>query len=195
MDYITPVLAAVIAVVGTLSASIYTQRSALQGKRMDFDQAQAQRKEDREIIERKAWLEQRRACYVALNIAIRQYRAAINDLLHGIRDDKIDDEVRADLAQARRSYIERHAEAQMTAPREVLMAAGAVRGHLSSWYGLVRRLDQGIAGEGETLDEAFAYSERFWEPGERMRAVMRSDLGIADTSNEPSELKRNAGSE
>ncbi|MFC4013391.1 hypothetical protein ACFOY2_39620 [Nonomuraea purpurea] len=195
MDYITPVLAAVIAVVGTLSASIYTQRSALRGKRMDFDQAQAQRKEDREIIERKAWLEQRRACYVALNIAIRQYHAAIADLLHGIRDDKIGEEVRADLAQARRSFIERHAEAQMTAPREVLVAAGAVRGHLSSWYGLVRRLDQGIAHEGETLDTAFANSERFWERIECMRTAMRSDLGIVDASDEPSELKRNTGSE
>lgn len=190
MDYITPVLAAVIAVAGTLSASIYTQRSALRGKRMEFDQAQTQRKEDREIIEQKAWLEQRRTCYVALNISIRQYRAAINDLLHGIRDGKIGDGVRADLAQARRAYIERHSEAQMTAPREVLIAAGIVRGHLSSWYGLVRRLDQEIARDGETLDAAFAYSELFWEQIGHMRTAMRSDLGIADSPDEPSEFKR-----
>ncbi|GAA3166385.1 hypothetical protein GCM10020001_109640 [Nonomuraea salmonea] len=102
--------------VGTLTASIYTQRSALRGKRMDFEQAQSQRKEDQESKERKEWLEQRRACYVALNIAIRQHRTAINDLLHGIRDGAASDELRADVAQTRRMYIERHAEAQMTGP-------------------------------------------------------------------------------
>ncbi|GAA3166378.1 hypothetical protein GCM10020001_109630 [Nonomuraea salmonea] len=48
---------------------------------------------------------------------------------------------------------------------------------------MVRRLDQGIAGEGETLDAALAYSERFWERGERLRAAMRSDLGISDVSD------------
>jgi hypothetical protein len=180
LAYITTLLAAVIAVLGTVTASIHGQRSALRGKQVEFDLAQVQRKEAQESTERKEWLEQRRACYVALNIAIRQYRASINDLLHGIRDGEVDDEVRAELMTTRRMYIERHAEAQMTAPGEVLKAAGAVRGHLSSWYGMARRLDQVTAVQGETLDAIFSYSERFWGLIEHMRAVMRSDLGISD---------------
>ncbi|MFI7052265.1 hypothetical protein ACIBLB_09420 [Streptosporangium canum] len=193
MDY-TPILAATIAVVGTLAGTFLTQQSSLRGKRMDFEQAKVQRSEDRKNTEQKEWLEQRRACYVALNIAIRQHRTAINDLLHGIRDGEVSEEVRADLAQTRRAYVERHAEAQMTAPREVLKTAGLVRGHLSSWYGMARRLDQEIPGEGETLDAAFAYGERFWERGKRMRAAMRNDLGISDASDEASEAGRDTGS-
>lgn len=190
MAYTVTLLTSVIAVIGTVTAAIYSQRSALRGKRMDFEIAQAQQLEEKERRERKEWLEQRRACYVALNIAIRQYRAAINDLLHGLRDGEVGDQIRIDLAEARRSYIECHAETQMTAPSDVLKAAGAVRGHLSTWYGMVKRLDQSGSVDDEKLRAGFSFSELFWERVEYMRAVMRADLGISDSYDESSESVR-----
>lgn len=190
MAYIITLLASVIAVVGTVTASIYSQRSVLRGKQIDFDLAQVRLREEQKYSERKEWLEQRRACYVALNIAIRQYRAAINDLLHGLSDGKVDDNIRLDVTETRRIYIERHAETQMTAPREVLEAAGAVRGHLSTWFGMVKRVDQSGLVEDGKLRASFAYRELFWERIEHMRAVMRIDLGISDSYDEPSESVR-----
>jgi hypothetical protein len=190
LAYITTLFASVIAVIGTVTASIYSQRSALRAKQIDFDLTQTQRSEEQKYRERKEWLEQRRACYVALNISIRQYRAAINDLLHGIRDRSVSEQVRLDLADARRIYIERHAEVQMIAPREVLKTAGAVRGHLSAWYGMVRTLDQSASAENDNLHDVFTFSEMFWDHIESMRTVMRTDLGISDSYDEPSESDR-----
>jgi hypothetical protein len=190
LAYITTLLASVIAVLGTVTASIYSQRSAIRGKQVDFDLAQRQRREEQESTDRKELREQRRACYIALNIAIRQYRASINDLLHDIRNGNVEDKTRTDLTEARRIYIERHAETQMTAPSEVLEAAGAVRGHLSTWYGMVRELDQSATVEEETVNAAFTYSKLFWKRIERMRSVMRADLGIFDAHSEASESVR-----
>jgi hypothetical protein len=169
MAYVTTLLAAVIAVLGTVVASIYSQRSALQSRKLEH-----------ELTERKAELEQRRACYVALNIAIRRYRMAIADLLHAIQNGEVSDATRAELDESRRLYIERHAEAQMTVPDNVLDAAGAVRGHLSSWFAMASRLEGGMAGDGDSLAAAFEYGERFWDRIGHMRSLMRSDLGIPD---------------
>jgi hypothetical protein len=180
MAYVTTLLAAVIAVLGTVVASIYSQRSALQSRKLEFELAKAQRQEEHELTERKAELEQRRACYVALNIAIRRYRMAIADLLHAIQNGEVSDATRAELDESRRLYIERHAEAQMTVPDNVLDAAGAVRGHLSSWFAMASRLEGGMAGDGDSLAAAFEYGERFWDRIGHMRSLMRSDLGIPD---------------
>lgn len=184
MAYVTTLLAAVIAVIGTVTGSIYSQRTALRSSRQAFDLARIQRQEEYELAQRKADLEQRRACYVALNIAIRRYRAAINDLLFALRKGDVSEGVRVELEESRRQYIERHAEAQMTVPGHVLEAAGAVRGHLGNWYSLAKRLESSDTQDGDSLDAAFAYGERFWGINERLRAVMRADLGIADADTE-----------
>ncbi|GGU96049.1 hypothetical protein GCM10010182_10750 [Actinomadura cremea] len=184
MAYVTTLLAAVIAVIGTVVGSIYAQRTALRSRQQDFDLAKIQRQEEYELTQRRAELEQRRACYVALNIAIRRYRAAINDLLFALRAGDVDDGVRAELEESRRLYIERHAEAQMTVPGHVLEVAGAVRGHLGGWFSMAKRLESGDTRDGDSLDTAFGYGERFWSRNEHLRSVMRSDLGIADANTE-----------
>ncbi|WP_433466730.1 hypothetical protein [Spirillospora sp. CA-128828] len=184
MAYVTTLLAAVIAVIGTVVGSTYSQRTALRSSRQAFDLARIQRQEEYELAQRKADLEQRRACYVALNIAIRRYRAAINDLLFALRKGEVGESVRAELEESRRLYIEHHAEAQMTVPGHVLRAAGEVRWHLGKWYSLAKRLESGDMREGDSLDAAFGYGERFWGLNEQLRSVMRSDLGIADADTE-----------
>jgi hypothetical protein len=165
-------------------ASIYSQRAALRTRQQEFELAKIQRQEEYELAQRKAELEQRRACYVALNIAIRRYRAAINDLLFDLRDGEVSDGVRTELEESRRLYIERHAEAQMIVPGHVLEAAGAVRGHLGSWFSMVKRLDSSALLDDDSLNAAFDYSERFWSRSAQLRAVMRDDLGITDADTE-----------
>ncbi|MFI0356194.1 hypothetical protein [Actinomadura sp. 9N407] len=184
MAYVTTLLAAAIAVIGTVVASIYSQRAALRTRQQEFELARVQRQEEYELARLKAELEQRRACYVALNIAIRRYRAAINDLLFALRDGEVSDGVRGELEESRRLYTERHAEAQMTVPGHVLEAAGAVRGHLGSWFSMVKRLESSAAPDGDALNTAFDHSERFWSRNAELRAVMRADLGITDADTE-----------
>ena len=180
MAYVTTLLVAVIAVLGTVVASIYSQRTALQSRQQEFELAKTQRQEEHERAERKAELEQRRACYVALNIAIRRYRAAIAGLLFAIQNPEVSDGVRAELEESRRLYIERHAEAQMTVPGNVLNAAGRVRGHLGSWFAMAKRLESGATREDDSLEAAFDHGEQFWDRNNHLRSVMRSDLGIPE---------------
>lgn len=95
--------------------------------------------------------EQRRACYVASNIAIRRHRVAINDLLFALRKRDVSEGIR-----------------------------GAVRGHFGTLFSMARRLESGDTRDGDSFDAAFAYGERFWSRIEYSRSVMRFDLGIAD---------------
>ncbi|MEN3535963.1 hypothetical protein AAH991_12675 [Microbispora sp. ZYX-F-249] len=122
-----------------------------------------------------------------MNIAIRRHRAAIVDFLHALRQGKVGDDVRDELEDSRRLYIERHAEAQMTAPGNVLAAAGALREHLSAWFGMAKRLDSGAAKDGESVEEAFAHGEDFWHHNKRLRSIMRADLGIPEDPDDTDE--------
>lgn len=180
MASLSTVVAALIAVLGTLSASFLAQRGTLRDKRQEFELARMQRQEDNELAAQKARLEQRRACYVALNIAARQFRVAILNLLHALQAEQVNEDVRAALEEARRQYLERHAEAQMIVPDEVLNAAGAVKGNLDNWYGMVKRLDRGTSEINETLDSTFEYRKRLWQSLGLLRTTMRIDLGVSD---------------
>ncbi|MEU8196122.1 hypothetical protein AB0C10_20290 [Microbispora amethystogenes] len=164
--------------------SLYSQRTALRSRQQEFELGRAQRQEEHERAQRKAVLEQRRACYVALNIAIRRHRAAIIDFLHAIQRGQVNDDVRGELEESRRLYIERHAEAQMTAPDDVLSAAGAVREHLSTWFGMARRLESGATREGDSLEAAFIHGDQFWNQNKRLRSMMRTDLGVPKSSGD-----------
>ncbi|WP_149261567.1 hypothetical protein [Actinomadura sp. K4S16] len=192
MAYVTTLLAAVIAVIGTVVGSIYAQRTALRSRQQEFNLAKIQRQEEYELAQRRADLEQRRACYVALNIAIRRYGAAINSFLFALRKGDGGEGVRAELEESRRLYIERHAEAQMTVPGHVLEAAGVVRWCLGRWYAMAKRLESGDVRDDDSFDAAFDRGEQFWGYNGRLRSVMRSDLGIADADTE---VERNIDSE
>ncbi|MGI5417053.1 hypothetical protein [Actinomadura luteofluorescens] len=117
---------------------------------------------------------------MALNIAIRRHRVAINDLLFALRKGDVSEGIRGELEESRRLYVERHAEAQMTVPWHVLKAAGAVRRHLGTLFSMARRLESGDTRDGDSFDAAFAYGERFWSRIEYLRSAMRFDLGIAE---------------
>ncbi|MFG1820944.1 hypothetical protein ACGFIJ_00520 [Microbispora bryophytorum] len=178
--YVATLLASAIAVLGTVVTSIYSQRTALRSRQQEFELGKAQRQEEHERAQRRAEFEQRRACYVELNIAIRRHRAAIVDLVHAIQHGKVSDDIRGEFEDSRRLYIERHAEAQMTAPGNVLKAAGAMREHLSTWFGMAKRLDSGATREGDSLKAAFIQGDQFWRYNKHLRSIMRSDLGIPE---------------
>ncbi|MGI5230445.1 hypothetical protein [Actinoallomurus sp. CA-142502] len=187
MANVSTLLVALIAVAGSVVTTYLAQRSAAKNKRDDFDLARRQREEERAATHEKEWREQRRGCYLSLNVAIRQHRLAINDLLHGIRSGNVDGDLRLAVEDTRRTYMEHHAETQLTAPRDVLKAAGVVRGRLVDVYAIAKRLDGGQAGEGDTVEGALSRSEGCLRHIEHMRTLMRRDLGVDDEPEEGDE--------
>ena len=59
-----------------------------------------------------------------------------------------------------------------------MTAASTVNRGFGDLYGLLKRLDTGIAEEGEGVDAAQEDMRRLWDALWAMRRVMRIDLGI-----------------
>ncbi|MFD5452809.1 hypothetical protein ACWDTR_28870 [Streptomyces sp. NPDC003470] len=165
-------VAAVVGVVGTLLSALLTQRAADRGRQREQERAEALR-------ERRGEERERRACYVALNTAGRQYLAALTDQLHALDRAEELPSARQRLTGARDQYRDVYAEAQMRLPQRVLGHAAEVSRHLGIVYGMVRRLDDGVPRPGESSAAAQAGIDALWERLREMRREMRADLGAS----------------
>ncbi|WP_274912098.1 hypothetical protein [Streptomyces sp. WZ-12] len=164
-----PVVAAV-GVVGTLLSALLTQRAAERSRRRE--QERAERARARET-------EERRACYVALNTATRQYLAALTDQFHALSRTEDPRVARQRLTEARDLHRDVYAEAQMRLPDPVLALAGEVTHALGTLYGRLRRLDEGSPRPGDSLDTVRGEVDALWERLRDLRRGMRADLGAS----------------
>ncbi|MFB7631054.1 hypothetical protein ACFC0M_08900 [Streptomyces sp. NPDC056149] len=164
-----PVVAAV-GVVGTLLSALLTQRAAERSRRRE--QERAERARARET-------EERRACYVALNTATRQYLAALTDQFHALSRTEDPRVARQRLTEARDLHRDVYAEAQMRLPDPVLALAGEVTHALGTLYGRLRRLDEGNPRPGDSLDTVRGEVDALWERLRDLRRGMRADLGAS----------------
>ncbi|WP_353940751.1 hypothetical protein ABII15_03400 [Streptomyces sp. HUAS MG91] len=164
---------AVVGVLGTLLSALLTQRAADRSRRREQERAERARALAREA-------EERRAGYVALNTASRQYLAALTDLVHTLLRAEDAPAVRQRLTEARDVHRDVYAEAQMRLPDTVLDLAGEITHALGTVYGRLRRLDDGDPRPGDSLDAARAEIDALWERMRVLRRGMRSDLGVAD---------------
>lgn len=170
---------AFLGITGTLASGLLTQRSANSSKMRELERADQQRREERAYQAEQAAVETRRTCYATLNTAARLYQTELTNYLHALNVGELTGELRERLEEARLEHRARHSEAQMIFPDPVLASAGAVNGHLGKLYGILKRLDLGNLEPGETLEIAEVMREKSWDLLAAMRAVMRSDLGIA----------------
>ncbi|MFD6876253.1 MULTISPECIES: hypothetical protein [unclassified Streptomyces] len=161
---------AVVGVVGTLLSALLTQRAAERGRERQQEQADESR-------ERRAEAVERRACYVALNTACRQYLAALTDLLHALGREGELPAVRRRLTEARDLHREVYAEAQMRLPDGMLGIAGGVAHALGTVYGSLRRLDDGVPRPGDVAAQGDI--DALWDLLREMRHRMRTDLGVS----------------
>jgi hypothetical protein len=168
-------IVAVVGVFGTLLSALLTQRAADRSQRLEQERAERARVRAREA-------EERRAGYVALNTASRQYLAALTDQLHTLRRTEDAPTVRRRLTQARDVHRDVYAEAQMRLPDPVLDLAGEVTHALGTVYGRLRRLDDGAPRPGDSLDAAQAGIDALWERLRVLRRGMRRDLGAGGES-------------
>ncbi|MEU6844235.1 hypothetical protein ABZ930_20440 [Streptomyces sp. NPDC046716] len=162
---------AVVGVLGTLLSALLTQRAADHSRRREHERAERARTRAREA-------EERRAGYVALNTASRQYLAALTDQVHTLLRGEDAPTVRQRLTEARDVHRDVYAEAQMRLPDTVLDLAGEVTHALGTVYGRLRRLDDGDPRPGDSLDVARAEIDTLWERLRVLRRGMRSDLGV-----------------
>ncbi|MET8681423.1 hypothetical protein ABZW18_28550 [Streptomyces sp. NPDC004647] len=97
----------------------------------------------------------------------------------------VTEELRSDLDRARREHRLRNAEAQMMVPDAVLAAAQSVHRGFGDLYGLLKRLDRGIAEPGESVDAAEEEMRRLWGALWRMRDETALAQGIPRAAMSP----------
>jgi hypothetical protein len=187
------IIAAAIAVAGTLSSPILVQYMNGRAKAQEYELQRQQRAEERQAETDERKHEQFRVEYTNLNAKVRNFVKALSDYLHLIRSRKITADARGPLEDSRKEFLECYAQAQMTLPDSVLVAAMEANRRLSRLYGIALRLDGfttsaqsmevAISSEHEqdTIDSAFSYLEETLRPATwHLRNVMRIDLGIGE---------------
>ncbi|MEU3981349.1 hypothetical protein AB0F77_14705 [Streptomyces sp. NPDC026672] len=160
---------AVVGVLGTLMAPVITTWTT---KRRQVEERRA---EDRRRV-----FEERRAAYSSMNRASRHFHTMLKDALHRMRDGVYTDDDRAQVEEARRDYRDRYAEAQMIVPEAVLRASRELNVVLAAIDATAKRMDRGLARDGESAEQALV-DLRAAEPAlTTMRRIMRESLGVTD---------------
>jgi type II secretory pathway pseudopilin PulG len=166
---VTAMITAVVGVLGTLFAPVLSQRLTAR-----------QRADEAQLAERRRRFEERRDAYTAMNRASRQFHTLLKDALHRIRDGVYTELERDQLEEARRDYRDRYAEAQMVVPERILDASRSVNQVLAGSDAVVKRLDRGLARDGESAEEALLDLKEAEPRLAAMRRLMRADLGVRE---------------
>ncbi|MDX2704341.1 hypothetical protein PV350_15905 [Streptomyces sp. PA03-6a] len=162
-------ITAVVGVLGTLFAPVLAQRGT--DRRRLAEAAEA---------ERLRRFEERRAAYTAVNRASRQFHTLLKDALHRIRDGVYAAEERDQVEESRREYRDRYAEAQMIVPERVLEASRDVNRVLAAADAAAKRLDRGLARDGESPQGALEDLKDAEPLLRTLQRLMREDLGVTD---------------
>lgn len=168
----TALLVAVVGVVGTLLSALLTQRAADRSRQREQERAE-------QVRELRSEAQELRSCYVALNTSARQYLAALTDHVHALARDEDPRSVRQRLTEARDQHRDAYAEAQLRVPERVLELAGDLSHDLGAVYGMVRRLDDGVARAGDAPAVVQESIDALWTRLREMRRTMRADLGAS----------------
>ncbi|MFI6561321.1 hypothetical protein [Streptomyces sp. NPDC050534] len=176
------VLAAAIAVTGTLLSPVLAQRSGAKAQKAEFERQQQAAHAQWEREQRREELSTRRTCYIEANAANRRYRIQLMNYLWHVRNGDVTDALKAELETARANHHSAFAEVQMVASPAVLEELDVIANALSEGYRRTKCLEEGNPDESDTFDVIQDYLEWIWKRWKEMRAVMREDLGVP---NEP----------
>jgi hypothetical protein len=187
----TALAVALVGVVGTLGAALLTQSRADRSKRTELQVLAEQQREERAHAARAREAERaetrqrellalRRACYIALNTAARQYQTAQVNVLHALRGHAGLDDCLEQLETRRVAHRDSYAEAQMIVPDPVLTSASRANRSLNSGYGTLRQLAADPPPGTERLDAFEDRIEVSWGLLSVLRQEMRQDLAVDD---------------
>lgn len=174
-------VAAVVGVTGTLLAPVLSQRSGAKAQEAEFERQQRAAQAQWEREQQQAELAVRRSCYIDTNAAYRRYRTQQMNYLWHVHHHGVTNAVRQELEEARHAHHAAFAQAQMIASPAVLAQLDDVTKALSEGYRRTKCLEESNPDPGDTFEVIEAYLQWIWERWEEMRAVMRADLGLANT--------------
>jgi hypothetical protein len=166
---VAAMVTAIVGVMGTLFAPWMAHRVASR-----------QRLADAETEDRRRNFEDRRAAYVAMNRASRQFHTLLKDALHRLRDGVYTDHERAELEQARLEYRDRYAEAQLIAAEVVLAASRDLNTVMAEVDAVVKRVDRNLSRDGESAEVALVRLKDAEPKLADMVRIMRRHLGTQD---------------
>ncbi|WP_017538901.1 hypothetical protein [Nocardiopsis halophila] len=172
------IIVAVLGIAGTLGSAVFTQILAARARLAEIDREQQARAADHERQQADAAMATRRASYIAFNAEARHFHAQIRHCTHALHGQERPDDPWAALDEARKAFVEDYSEIQLTAPERVLVAAGNVNSELNWLYGMVRRLNDGLEHEEESVERAQRELQNLWGDLDVLRTLMRQDLGV-----------------
>ena len=195
----TTIIAAGVAVLGTLLSPILAQYSASRNKAQEYELARRQRQEERDAERKLQEFIEVRSMYTSLNTEMRAYHRALRGYLFLMRSGHCDKDARQDLNNSRHAYLQCYADAQMIVSDNVFNAAVVANDGLSRLYGIALRLDgftePGLSSgaatadkERETIESALSYSENVRQHIWEMRGIMRKELGVGSYQSSPAPL-------
>jgi hypothetical protein len=181
--------AAVVGVTGTLAASVLSQRFLARVQSQQFERqqqaAEAQWHREQQVAE----LNRRRDGYMQVNASFRRYRTHLMNFLWTVHKGAVTPDAREVVEDARRDHHSVFAEAQMIASAAVLIELDGMTTALSEVYRRIMCLEEGNPDPDGSFNEIRTDFVRLWERWERMRAVMRADLGLGSDACVPTSIE------
>ncbi|WP_432024925.1 hypothetical protein [Streptomyces parvus] len=178
--------AAVVGVTGTLIASVLSQRllGRVQAEQFERQQqvAEAQWHREQQVAE----LNRRRDGYMQVNASFRRYRTHLINFLWTVHKGAVTPEARESVEEARRDHHSVFAGAQLIASTAVLAELDEMTTALSEVYRRTMCLEEGNPDQDGSFDDIRADFVRLWDRWEKMRGIMRTDLGIGHAVGAPS---------
>ncbi|MEU9192336.1 hypothetical protein [Streptomyces hundungensis] len=140
-----------------------------------------ERAAEAELAARRRSFDERREAYTAMNRASEQFNTLLKDALHRMRDGVYTEDDRTRLEESRREYRDRYAAAQMIVPLRIMEASRELNKVLAVVDAAAKRLDRGLAEEGESAARLIVMMRQAEPRLVAMRTLMRKDLGIEDS--------------
>lgn len=181
------IIVAAVGVLGTLLSPLISSWVSIRGKQQEFEFSLRDKNDKRLRNEAREAFAERRNCYISLNAAVRDYHASLRASSHSVEAGRPREGYDELLIKVRGEYRFRYAEAQMIVPDRILEIARQIHAILADAYGMLRRLEEGLASEGETPQAVRSLLDTAWEPLRNLRSEMRSDLGVGGSSDADSE--------
>jgi len=178
---ITALIISIVGVVGTLLASIVTQRLSAVARREELKQQRLLRQDEYEREQREKVLANKRICYVAMISTTRRYRLELMSYLYAVKQGAVNDEAGTRLQDARLAFAMSLAETQLTGTIPVLEALEPIRKGMAQGYAETRELEQrSLPESASSFEEIRTFLLKLWDEWPTAYAAMRSDLRVED---------------
>ncbi|MFE3983095.1 hypothetical protein ACFXPR_01300 [Nocardia tengchongensis] len=179
----TALIVALAGVLGTLSATLITQRAAFKVKQLESDDLQRERSDERDEAARQHTLQLKRDTFAALNTAARRLRAMAHEAL--LAREQGDDYDLAKLIELRTSYRDALGQAQMILSDRGLIMADEANDALALVTGVARGDLRKLFPTAESFNEFRAWiDDPLVDSLRLLRRALREELGVVPESED-----------